>query len=220
MDVNVVFPRSSATMYYPVLLLLVLLSISNSSSSAAVSSSPTNNDQNTPDNTQTYYYKSYIKSSCNTTTYPSICYKNLNRYALSIQADPFLLCNTSLGLAFKAARSASSTVSKILKHNSSSLTPPAKAVVRDCYGNLKDSVGQIKDSISEMGNLYKSSDKDFKMSNIKTWVSAAITNYNTCSDGFEEQSVDGDVRDKINKLVLNAARMTSNALYFINHLVY
>ncbi|XP_015953161.1 pectinesterase inhibitor 4-like [Arachis duranensis] len=219
MDVNVVFPRSSATMHYPVLLLLVLLSISNSCSSA-VSSSPTNNYQNTPDNTQTYYYKSYIKSSCNTTTYPSICYKNLNRYALSIQADPFLLCNTSLGLAFKAARSASSTVSKILKNNSSSLTPPAKAVVRDCYGNLKDSVGQIKDSISEMGNLYESSDKDFKMSNIKTWVSAAITNYNTCSDGFEEQSVDADVRDKINKLVLNAARMTSNALYFINHLVY
>ncbi|MED6176626.1 hypothetical protein PIB30_090025 [Stylosanthes scabra] len=201
--------------------LLVLLSIPNFSSS----SNPSTNYQNTPESSNkqqtNYYYKSYIKSSCNTTTYPSICYKNLNRYALSIQADPLKLCNTSLSLALKAARSAASTVSKILKKGNNNLTAQAKAVVHDCYSNLKDSVGEMQDSIYEMGNLYDDSDKGFHLSNIKTWVSAAITNYNTCSDGFEEMNnVDGDLRDKIRTLVSNLDRMTSNALYFINHLPY
>ncbi|MED6167272.1 hypothetical protein PIB30_001168 [Stylosanthes scabra] len=208
-----------------VVLLLVLLSISTNSSSSSASS--TDNYQNTPESSsntqQTFYYKSYIKNSCNTATYPSICYKNLNRYALSIQADPLKLCNTSLSLALKAARSAASTVSKILKTGSNNLTAQAKAVVHDCYGNLKDSVGEMQDSIYEMGNLYDNDDRDkgFHLSNMQTWVSAAITNYNTCSDGFEEmKNVDGDLRDKIRNLVSNLDRMTSNALYFINHLPY
>ena len=225
----ITFPRSAL---YPHLTILIFILLSMSIITSACDNSTQSNYQNATNSTQTNhqnitttpssynqtYYKTYIKTACNTTTYPSICYRYLYPYALQIEADPMKLCNTSLSLALKAARSASSTISNILKSNN--LTHTAEEVVHDCFDNLKESIGEMQDSLDDLGHLYDSTDKDFEMSNIKTWVSAAITDDETCSDGFDEEKVDATVRDKIRKIVLNVARMTSNALYFINNLSY
>ncbi|KAI4377038.1 hypothetical protein MLD38_014732 [Melastoma candidum] len=54
------------------------------------------------------------------------------------------------------------------------------------------------------------------MSNAETWVSAALTDEDTCLEGFGEGGVaKGDV---IRKKVKNVAKATSNALYMINKL--
>lgn len=165
----------------------------------------------------TQTFKNYIKTSCNFTTYPSICYKTLSPYATKIEADPLKLCNVSLSLALKAAKSASSAISKILKKNN--LTEIAEQVVQDCFGNVKDSIGELKDSLDAMGDL-GGVDRKFQISNVQTWVSASITNDQTCSDGFDEMNVDSTLTDKMRKIVLDVARKTSNALYFINNNAY
>ncbi|KAK7401450.1 hypothetical protein VNO78_12943 [Psophocarpus tetragonolobus] len=162
-------------------------------------------------------FKNYIITSCNSTTYPSICYSTLSPYATKIEGNPLKLCNVSLSLALKAANSASSTISKILKSNN--LKGIAEQVVQDCFGNVKDSIGQLKDSLDSMGHL-NGVDREFQISNIKTWVSASITNDQTCSDGFDEMNVDSTLTEKIRRVVLDVARKTSNALYFINNNVY
>lgn len=99
------------------------------------------------------------------------------------------------------------------------MTDIEKQVVKDCYDNVKQSMGQLQDSVDAMGHL-DGIDKDFQISNIKTWMSAAITNDQTCSDGFDDMNGDATMRDKIRRIVLKAARMNSNALYFVNHLNY
>ncbi|XP_027333785.1 pectinesterase inhibitor 4-like [Abrus precatorius] len=170
---------------------------------------------NNSSSTQTY--RNYIKASCNSTTYPSICYRTLSPYALKIEANPLKLCNVCLSLALKAAHSASSTISKILKSNN--LTSIEEQVVQDCFGDVKDSIGELKDSLDTMGHL-TGTDRNFQISNIKTWVSASITNEETCSDEFDEMNVNATLRDKIRNIVLDVARKTSNALYFINHYTY
>lgn len=210
----------------------ILLAISNIISACDNSTIPTNSTQTKNDYAATNYrnktiipsksnytqtFKNYIKTSCNFTTYPSICYKTLSPYATKIEADPLKLCNVSLSLALKAAKSASSTISKILKKNN--LTKIAEQVVQDCFGNVKDSIGELKDSLDAMGHL-DGVDRKFQISNIKTWVSASITNDQTCSDGFDEMNVDSTLTDKMRKIVLDVARKTSNALYFINNNAY
>ncbi|KAK7271421.1 hypothetical protein RJT34_27304 [Clitoria ternatea] len=182
------------------------------------SNPPSNYDTptTTPSNS-TQTFKNYVKTSCNSTTYPSICYKTLSPYASKIEGDPMKLCNVSLSLALKAANKASSTISKILKSNN--LTKIAKEVVQDCFGDVKDSIGELRDSLDAMGNL-DGVDRSFQISNIKTWLSGSITNDQTCSDEFDEMNVDATLRDKIRKIVLDVARKTSNALYFVNHNLY
>ncbi|KAK7334494.1 hypothetical protein VNO80_26251 [Phaseolus coccineus] len=176
--------------------------------------SATNYGNKTTTSTSTQTFKNYIKTSCNSTTYPSICYSTLSPYATKIEADPLKLCSVSLSLAYKAAKSASSTISKILKKNN--MTGIAEQVVEDCFGNVKDSIGELKDSLDSLDHL-DGTDRKFQISNIKTWVSASITNDQTCSDGFDEMNVDSTLTDKIRKPVLDVARKTSNALYFINN---
>ncbi|XP_057450486.1 pectinesterase inhibitor 4-like [Lotus japonicus] len=220
------FPRPVSSHQVLAIIIFTFLAISSLSSAC-------NNNSTTPTNsTQTYDYKNttfpsnstntfraYIKTSCISTTYPSICYSTLYPYASKIEADPLKLCNISLSLALKASKSASSTISETLESNN--LTGTAEEVVQDCLSNVKDSIGQLKDSLNVMEGLELDGvDKKFQISNIKTWVSAAITNDQTCYDGFDAMSVDTAVRDKIRSTVLNVARKTSNALYFINNNIY
>ncbi|KAI8030579.1 hypothetical protein LOK49_LG01G01327 [Camellia lanceoleosa] len=64
-----------------------------------------------------------------------------------------------------------------------------------------------------MGNG-KGKGKDFlwHMSNVETWVSAALTDENTCLDGFSGRALDGNVKASIKARVTNVAQVTSNAL--------
>ncbi|KAE9593988.1 putative pectinesterase [Lupinus albus] len=179
----------------------------------------TNSTQKINENTPIHsnYFRTYIKTSCNSTTYPSICYKYLSPHASKIKANPMKLCNTSLSLALKAAKRASSIVSKILKMTN--LTDNAKVVVKDCLDNVQSSMGQLQDSLAAMGQL-DGIDKQFQISNMQTWMSSSITNDQTCSDELDEMNLDATIRDEIRKVVLNAAMVNSNALYFVNNLIY
>jgi len=59
------------------------------------------------------------------------------------------------------------------------------------------------------------------MSDVQTWVSAALTDESTCMDGFEESemSIDGtNTKSRVRGLVVQVAQLTSNALALINQL--
>ena len=61
-------------------------------------------------------------------------------------------------------------------------------------------------------------DFDMEMINIRTWVSAALTDEDTCMDGFEENSMDAKVKDTIRSYIVTVAQLTSINLAFINNL--
>ncbi|KAF5450687.1 hypothetical protein F2P56_031017 [Juglans regia] len=165
-------------------------------------------------------YENYIITSCNSTTYPQLCYTSLSPYASKIKANPKKLCKTSLSLGLEAAQNASSIVSKQLIKQKGSLTNSETAVIKDCIVNIKNSIDELRESLDAMDKL-SGWDKEFQMSNIKTWVSAALTDENTCLDGFEEgQEISEKVKNKVRKRILEVARLTSNALYLINNLNY
>ncbi|XP_042978653.1 pectinesterase inhibitor 4-like [Carya illinoinensis] len=156
-------------------------------------------------------YEKYIITSCNSTTYPQLCYSSLSPHASKIKANPKKLCKTSLSVGLEAAQNASSIVSKQLKQKGS-LTSSETAVIKDCVVNIKNSIDELRESLDAMDKL-SGWDKEFQMSNIKTWVSAALTDENTCFDGFEEgQEISEKVKNKVRKRILKVARLTSNAL--------
>ncbi|CAB4271261.1 unnamed protein product [Prunus armeniaca] len=164
-------------------------------------------------------YKTYVKTACNTTTYPLICYKSLSSYASKVKSDPHKLCTYALSVTLKAAKNASSVVSKLYKNTG--LTPSEKGVVKDCIDNIKDSIDELKQSVSSMSNLGVSgSDVQLQLDDIKTWVSAVITDDATCTDGFDGVKVSTAVETAIKNSIVNAARLASNALSLIDSLIY
>ncbi len=58
----------------------------------------------------------------------------------------------------------------------------------------------------------------FQMSNVQTWMSAALTDEDTCTDGFEDVA-DGPLKTDVCDRVGKVHKFTSNALALVNSYV-
>ncbi|XP_022738030.1 21 kDa protein-like [Durio zibethinus] len=155
----------------------------------------------------------FIKISCDATIYPDLCFSTFSSYASEIQASPKILAGKSLWLTLNTTLSASKTLNELSK--SQGLKPREAAALQDCVEEISDSVDEIKRSIGEMD---ETEGKSFalRMSDIETWVSAASTNEDTCTNGFSENTIDGDVKANVKSVIEEVAYMTSFTLAFVN----
>ncbi|KAH7840037.1 hypothetical protein Vadar_011723 [Vaccinium darrowii] len=173
----------------------------------------------------------FIKTSCSSTTYPSLCYTTLSTHASDIQTSPQLLAHTALAVTLNNTRSTSAMMVKMLQ--SRGLSPRETAAMRDCVEELGDSVDQLRKSLREISQL-KGSNFNLKMNDIQTWVSAAMTNEDTCTEGFSDrssaaansnlknvvrgQAANSNVKNVVRGRIVNIAHLTSNALALVNSL--
>ncbi|KAK8578218.1 hypothetical protein V6N13_047072 [Hibiscus sabdariffa] len=156
----------------------------------------------------------YVKSSCNSTAYPRLCYRSLSVYASKINTSPRLLVHTALNVTLRASKSTSRlliTVSRI--HG---LEPRIAAAMADCVEVIGDSVDELQQSIGELGRI-SSSNFLPTMSDVQTWVSAALTDEDTCMDGFAGNNMNGYAKTVVRKRIVKIAHLTSNALALINN---
>ncbi|XP_059451197.1 pectinesterase inhibitor 4-like [Corylus avellana] len=196
---------ASSYEFLMIIFTLVFISTLQAAAIAATSSSQT--------------YKTYIEKACNSTTYPELCNSSLSPYASKIKGNPQKLCKAALSIAIKATHNASSTISKLLKQKG--LTSFETSILEDCVTNTKDSIDELKQSLNATRHL-NGSDKESQVENMKTWVSAALTDDDTCTDGFDDGQgqVSETLKNRINDIILKIARLTSNALSLINTLKF
>ncbi|CAN8230590.1 unnamed protein product [Cochlearia groenlandica] len=166
-------------------------------------------------------YKAYIKTACSSTTYPTICYTTLSSYSSTIKSNPIKLCTTSLNLNVKSANKATLTVSNLLKKAKAASSPEA-TILKDCLEEMKDTVDELKQAVAEMKNLKGGGGESMEehLKNVRTWVSSALTDEGTCTDGFddEEMNVNNlETKKKVKKAVFELSRVTSNTLALITN---
>lgn len=152
----------------------------------------------------------FIKTSCSSTKYPKLCYTSLVGHASLIRTSPKLLAHTALNVTLATTKSTSAVMLKMSKD--SGMNPREVDAMQDCLEELSDSVDELRRSIGEMGQI-KASNFEVMMSDIETWVSAALTDESTCSDGFKRNTVNGKI---VRSRIVKIAHMTSNALALIN----
>jgi pectinesterase inhibitor-like protein len=157
----------------------------------------------------------FIKSSCSSTTYPRLCYTSLVKHADFIQTNHVLLTGTALNVTLASAKSTSAMMTTLAKRQG--LKPSEAAAMKDCVEVLSDSVDELRRSIDEMSRL-NTSNFELTMSDVQTWVSAALTDQSTCTDGFQEVNADGEIKTIVRGRIVQVAQLTSNALALINKL--
>lgn len=157
----------------------------------------------------------FIRTSCNKTKYPSLCFNSLVAYAPTIQTSPIRLAEASLSVSLSYARDTSTMMTRLSKGKGMS-SREAEAM-SDCMESLGDSVDEIQQSIKAMGHL---SGKNLKLrvNDIQTWVSSALTDDNTCMDGFASNGMKAGERSNIRSHIVKVAQLTSNALSIISGL--
>lgn len=98
------------------------------------------------------------------------------------------------------------------------LGPAETHALTDCVENMEDSVVELQKSLLEMKNL-NGPDFEEKMGNVMTWVSAALTDEDTCMDGFDGNgNMNEKVKATIRNYIVNVAQLTSNALALTKNL--
>ncbi|KAI3817912.1 hypothetical protein L1987_11712 [Smallanthus sonchifolius] len=154
----------------------------------------------------------FIRTSCGLTTYPKLCFNSLSIRAAAIQTSPKLLAQTALSVTLDTTRTTSSSMVKMSKVHG--MTPREVAAMKDCIEVLCDSVYALQKSLEEMIRP-GSKDSGLVMSDIQTWVSSALTDEDTCSEGFKD---DPKMKSVVRGKIVNVAHLTSNALALINSL--
>lgn len=158
----------------------------------------------------------FIKANCGATRYPAVCVKSLSVYAKDIQKSPRQLAHAALAVSLARARSAAAFVAKL--SGAKGMKARDHAAMRDCVENIGDSVDRLSRSIREMGRVGRSGRGGFEwhMSNVETWVSAALTDENTCVDGFAGPAMSASLRAAVKRSIVNVAQVTSNALALVS----
>ncbi|CAN6995475.1 unnamed protein product [Brassica oleracea var. botrytis] len=199
---------------YSLTLVFVFLTSTNIQMTAATPSSYSQN------------HKMFVKTACNSTTYPDKCYKSLSTYSTAIKSDPIKLCTTALKLNVKSAKEATSVVAKLLKKSQKSAAGrkskmvPETLILKDCLEEMEDTVVELKQAITEMKTLRAGDSIAEHITNVRTWVSSALTDEGTCTDGFEEVKVNKETKKTVTKVVQELATTTSNTLALITNLSY
>ncbi|XVF51667.1 hypothetical protein PTKIN_Ptkin04bG0202800 [Pterospermum kingtungense] len=160
--------------------------------------------------------KDYIVASCKATSYPALCIECLSGYASVIRKNEQHLAETALSVGLSRAQSAAAFVAKMMKVRG--IKPRERQAVKDCIETMGDSVDRLSQSVKELGHMGRDVGQDFiwHMSNVQTWVSAALTDENTCLDGFAGRFMDGNIKVAIRRRIVNVAQVTSNALALVN----
>uniref|UniRef100_A0A7N0V4U5 Pectinesterase inhibitor domain-containing protein n=1 Tax=Kalanchoe fedtschenkoi TaxID=63787 RepID=A0A7N0V4U5_KALFE len=159
---------------------------------------------------------SFIKTSCRVTRYPAVCVQSLYPFATRIGQSKRELAQTALQVSLSKARGAAVFVSRMTRLRG--LKPRERGALRDCVENMGDTVDRLSQSVQELGHAERIVGEEFlfHMSNVQTWVSAALTDETTCVDGFGTAGMEGSVKAAIKGRIVQVAQVTSNALALVN----
>lgn len=91
--------------------------------------------------------------------------------------------------------------------------PGEVALLLECVEEVDDSVYELYRSLSRLNHIERGYNLVVQMNDVQTWVSAALTDDDTCINDF---NVNGKMKIVIRGLILRIARLASVALAFIN----
>lgn len=191
------------------LLLASLLFASNVHNSSAAATTTTKTSKTT--------YIKYLKTACNTTTRPKLCYNSLSPYISTIETNDLKLCETALTISLEVAKKTYALVKNLSRQKR--LSKLEVGIIQDCKEEIGDSINELKNALQVLDSL-KGSNKNVELhiADIKTWVSAAITDESSCADEFDNLKVSTALTNKIRKSISEFDGLTSNALALINKL--
>ncbi|KAK2992568.1 hypothetical protein RJ640_009178 [Escallonia rubra] len=189
-----------------------------------------------------FVHPSIIKNACTNTFYPSLCHATL-----SSSVNPATSKNTSVAptyhhvLEFSINQTMSNVASAGLNilgyYSIQDLNPQENNALDDCMEMLDQTLYELGQAIDDLHTLFPSDSnggyiRSKSYGNLKTLLSAAMTNENTCIDGFSDLEADSEYLDSkieqkstrttlkqdIEKLLTPILRMISNCLAMTNYM--
>ncbi|CAN6991473.1 pectinesterase/pectinesterase inhibitor 3 [Brassica rapa] len=158
-----------------------------------------------------------LRSACSSTLYPELCISAVatsGGVKLTSQKD---VIEASLNLTTTAVEHNYFTVKKLIK-NMKGLTPREKTALHDCLETIDETLDELHETLEDLQMYPNKKTLREHAGDLKTLISSAITNQETCLDGFSHDDADKKVRKFLLKGQVHVEHMCSNALAMIKNM--
>ncbi|KAJ0983751.1 hypothetical protein J5N97_002107 [Dioscorea zingiberensis] len=172
---------------------------------AVVATNRGSSEDKTDGNTPSASLSTTIKAICDATLHPSSCLATLAPLANSNSLDPTKLFLFSVEAAMSELSKASKAFVELAREGSG-VDKMSLAALTDCRELIDLAIDHLNDSISSPD--ISSGDV---VEDLKTWLSASITNQDTCIDGLTN-STDELMKSRVLNAMKNSTELTSNSL--------
>ncbi|KAA3478087.1 Pectinesterase 3 [Gossypium australe] len=158
-----------------------------------------------------------LKAVCSVTQYPASCFSSISSIASSNTTDPELLFKLSLKVAIDELSRLSHYPTKLKAETNDILL---KSALQVCDTMFDDALDRLNDSATslEVGEGEKLL-SDSKIGDLKTWLSTAITDQETCLDSLEELNAtkhfNATVVEEMKAAMQNSTEYASNSLAIV-----
>ncbi|GLU14161.1 hypothetical protein SLE2022_307470 [Rubroshorea leprosula] len=158
-----------------------------------------------------------IKASCSSTLYRDYCFSTITAAAptkkLKSQKD---VIEASLNITTNAVEKNYFQIEKLLSHKG--LTKREKGALHDCLETIDDTLDELREAREDLEKYPKLKSLTQHADDLKTLMSAAMTNQETCLDGFSHGDADRHVRQALLHGQEHVEKMCSIALAMIKNM--
>ena len=139
-----------------------------------------------------------LTSACSSTRYPELCISTLatsGGVKLTSQKD---VIEASLNLTTTAVEHNYFTVKKLIKKRKG-LTPREKTALHDCLETIDETLDELHEAVEDLQLYPNKKSLREHAGDLKTLISSAIPNQETCLDGFYHDRADKKIRKALLK---------------------
>ncbi|KAJ9171813.1 hypothetical protein P3X46_015126 [Hevea brasiliensis] len=159
---------------------------------------------------------SYVRDACSVTRYQHLCVHSLSSFSRTAGRSPGKWARAGVSVTIGEAKNVTQYLNKLKKYGLMR-GGRNRIALSDCIENFHDTIDNLHKSLGVLRNL-DATNFDTQMGDVITWMSAALTDEDTCLDGFEDQSPPKQVILVLQKRVTRVTYITSNALALGNKL--
>ncbi|KAJ9187789.1 hypothetical protein P3X46_003206 [Hevea brasiliensis] len=158
----------------------------------------------------------YVRDACSVTRYQDLCIHSLASFSRTARRSPSKWARAGVSVTIGEAKNASQYLIKLKKYK---IMRDSRNMIAlsDCIENFQDTIDNLHKSLGVLRKL-DATNFENQMGDVTTWMSAALTDEDTCLDGFEDQNPPKQVIKVLQNRVTRVAYITSNALALVNKL--
>ncbi|KAF7818204.1 pectinesterase inhibitor 6-like [Senna tora] len=155
----------------------------------------------------------YARDACKVTRYPDLCIHSLAPFSSVAKRSPSKWARAGVSVTISEVKNVQSYLGK-LKRNKI-LRGRNRVALSDCVESFSNALDELHRSLGVLRRLSRST-FGTQMGDLNTWISAALTDEETCLDGFQGRN--GKHIKLLQNRVQNVSHITSNALALVNEL--
>ncbi|MED6121389.1 hypothetical protein PIB30_029765 [Stylosanthes scabra] len=157
-----------------------------------------------------------VREACKVTRYPNLCFRSLTQFSNTAGRSPSKWARAGVSVTIGEVKHVLVYLARLKKSQGQVRGSRNRAALSDCIETFGDALDELHRSLGVLRKLSKST-FGTQMDDLNTWISAALTDADTCLDGFQEKSVGKEIR-LLKIKVIRSYYITSNALALVNKL--